>query len=36
VLATFKQKLPSDMNFDNASLDVVNKRLSEALKMRVK
>jgi len=35
VLAAFKQKLPSDMNFENAPLDVVNKRLSEALKLRV-
>ena len=35
VLATFKQKLPSDMNFENAPLDVVNKRLSEALRLRV-
>jgi hypothetical protein len=36
VLATFKQKLPSDMNFENAPLDVVNKRLSEALNMNVR
>jgi type II secretory pathway component GspD/PulD (secretin) len=35
VLAAFKQKLPSDMNFENAPLDVVNKRLSEALNMNV-
>jgi hypothetical protein len=35
VLATFKQKLPPDMNFENAPLDVVNKRLSEALNMNV-
>jgi hypothetical protein len=35
VLAAFKQKLPSDMNFENAPLDAVNTRLSEALKMKV-
>ena len=35
VLAAFKQKLPSDMNFENAPLDVVNTRLSEALNMNV-
>jgi hypothetical protein len=35
VLAAFKQKLPPDMNFENAPLDVVNKRLGEALKMNV-
>jgi hypothetical protein len=35
VLAAFKQKLPSDMNFENAPLDVVNRRLSEALNMNV-
>jgi hypothetical protein len=35
VLAVFKQKLPSDMKFENAPLDVVNARLSEVLKMTV-
>ena len=35
VLAAFKQKLPSDMKFENAPLDEVNKRLSEALNMNV-
>jgi hypothetical protein len=35
VLKAFKQKLPSDMKFENAPLDTVNKRLSEALNMNV-
>ena len=35
VLDALKQKLPPDMKFENAPLDVVNKRLSEALNMKV-
>jgi hypothetical protein len=35
VLDALKQKLPMDLNFQNAPLDVVNARLSEVLKMKV-
>jgi hypothetical protein len=34
-LKAVKQPLPADMKFENAPLDVVNKRLSEALNRRV-
>jgi len=35
VLNAFKQQLPADMKFENAPLDEVGKRLSEALQMNV-
>jgi hypothetical protein len=35
VLDALKQKLPSDLNFHDAPLTVVNARLSEVLKMKV-
>ena len=35
VLDAMKQKLPADMKFENAALDAVSKRLSEALSLRV-
>jgi hypothetical protein len=35
VLDALKQKLPADLKFENAPFDVVNARLSEALKMKV-
>jgi hypothetical protein len=35
VLDALKQKLPADLKFENAPLDTVNARLSDALKMKV-
>lgn len=35
VLDALKQKLPADLRFENASLEVVNARLSDVLKMKV-
>jgi type II secretory pathway component GspD/PulD (secretin) len=35
VLDALKQKLPADLNFQNAPFDVVDARLSEVLKMKV-
>jgi hypothetical protein len=35
VLDALKQKLPADLKFENAPIEVVNARLSDALKMKV-